>query len=122
MKFINATNQTVRLFDETSQRILLELPTEPPAIETRVMDSYVVEYEDDATGAMVPVIRHDFQLLSDLPPEKDGVVYVVGWAVIQALFDAGEMRDDLIAPDTSRDSAVRDMNGRIVGVRKFRVM
>lgn len=122
MKFVNLTNQTVRLFDESSQRILLELPTDPPAIRPNVFDDHLFTIEDDETGIEVPVVRHVFELAAELPAPRAGVVFVVGWAVIQALEDAGERRDDLIAPDTSRDSAVRDATGRIVGVRKFRVM
>jgi len=122
MKFINLTNQTIRLYDDTGRRVLLELPTDPPAVTAQVIPEVVDEILDDETGKFVVVVRHIYSIVGTLPKPKPDTMYVVGWAVLLALADEKKPRSDLIAPDTSRESAVRDANGRIVGVRRFRVI
>ena len=123
MKFVNLTNNAIRVFDASGKRMLFEVPTDPRIIsEAKVRPETVTEIIEDDTGRLVPVIRHRYTLIDELPEPENGVVYVVGWATIQALEELGETREDLIAPDTSRESAVRGSNNRIVGVRQFRVL
>ncbi|RLI31246.1 hypothetical protein DRO48_01235 [Candidatus Bathyarchaeota archaeon] len=56
-------------------------------------------------------------LAEDLPEPQEGVFYIVSSMVAEAL----SWRKDLLAPDTSPASAVRDEQGRIVGIRRFQV-
>lgn len=83
---------------------------------------FVDEFLDDETKESVTVVRHVFSLVDDLPEPEPDTVYIVGWAVLQALVNAGIHRDDLIAPDTARESVVRGEGYRIKGVRRFRVI
>jgi hypothetical protein len=115
MKLINLTTRTIRIYDLDGLELLYELPTTPPA------PSVIANIETVMTINNVSVVRHTFTLLDDLPPSKSGVIYVVGWPVIQAMIDQGITRDDVVAPDTGRGSAVRDQNGNILGVKQFRV-
>jgi len=122
MKLVNLTNQIIRLYDVTGSRVLLELPTDPRVVtDAKVRAETASEFLDDDTALSISVVRHRYTLIDELPESIPGVTYVVGWAVIQAVEELGSFRDDLIAPDTSRESAVRE-NGRIVGVRQFRVL
>lgn len=122
MKLVNLTNQTIRVYDETGRYVLIEVPTDPPAAKAEVSTDTVAEHLEDDTGHVVTIVRHQYNLSEVLPAEIPDTLFVVGWAVLQSLADSGEHRDDLIAPDTSRESAVRNSNGRIVGVRKFRTL
>jgi len=115
MKLVNLTQRTLRLYDSEGVTVLAELPTTPPAIEA------VVDCEPIRSLEGFPIVSHQFRLTDTVPPPVAGVVYVVGWAVIQALSELGIYRKDVVAPDTARGSAVRDVRGNIIGVRRFRV-
>ena len=115
MKLVNLTQRTLRLYDSEGVVVLAELPTTPPAIEA------VVDCESVRSLDGFPIVQHQFRLTDQIPPPLEDVVYVVGWAVVQALAELGVYRDDIVAPDTARGSAVRDVRGIIIGVRRFRV-
>ena len=119
MKLINLTSRTIRVYDEEGVNVLYELPTSPPAISVDVTAEVL---RTIGNSDVVPAVRHQFRLTNELPTEKKNTVYVVGWAVLQAILEGGLIRDDLVAPDPSRGSAVRDNHGQIVGVKRFRVM
>lgn len=63
----------------------------------------------------IPVVRNTMGRPENVPEPKEGTAYIVSFLVASALPE----RDDLIAPDTTPDSVVRDENGRIVGVKRF---
>lgn len=69
----------------------------------------------DALG--VPVVRTTWGAIEGLPDPEPGVIYLVSTAVAQAAAAAG--RDDVLAPDTGPESAVRDDAGRIIAVRRL---
>ena len=48
--------------------------------------------------------------------------YIVSLIVQQAIKDITPRRSDLLSPDTGPESAVRDETGRIIGVKRFRVV
>jgi len=70
----------------------------------------------------IPVVRTEYGDITDLPEPKRGTVFIVPTLVLVALRAKGIQRDDLVAPDTSPASAVRDEAGRIVAVRRFQVL
>lgn len=117
VNLVNLTQNTVRVYDETGERVLLELPTRPPAAEAE--EDLVLEEELTVEGVPVEVVSHGFSAPRNVPAPERGTVYVVSYPVLQALDDE---RVDCVAPDTSRGSAVRDARGRIVGVRRFRCL
>jgi len=65
----------------------------------------------------VPVVRTRIGQVIGLPEPEVGTVYIVSSLVAQAAAAMG--RDDVLAPDTGPDSAVRDADGRIVAVRRL---
>lgn len=64
-----------------------------------------------------PVWKTTYGKVEDLPEPEEGKVYIVALLVLQALLG----RTDLVAPDTSPESAVRK-DGIIVAVRGFTVL
>jgi len=71
---------------------------------------------DDGEVKSIPVVRTTFGEVKGLPEEKEGTIYIVSSMVAQACRDT---RHDLVSPDTSPESAVRDSDGRIVAVRRL---
>jgi hypothetical protein len=114
MELINLTDFTIRLFDEDGQTVLLELPTDPPSV-------VAAEIIESVRPSDPPIIRRTHKVdVDDIPEPEEGVLFVVGFAVLQALKEMGVDRPDLVSPDTGRGSVIRDRHGRIVGVRRFR--
>jgi len=66
----------------------------------------------------IPVYHTSFGVVEGLPEPQPGTIYIVSTLVLAAT----KNRNDLVAPDTSPASAVRDDNGRIIGVRAFQVL
>lgn len=69
----------------------------------------------DACG--VPVVRTAFGPLSGLPEPEEGTFYITSTIVAQAAAAAG--RRDVLAPDTSPQSAIRGADGQIEAVRRL---
>jgi hypothetical protein len=76
----------------------------------------VSEYVMDVNGCSVFRTRFVKVEGDDLPPPRAGVMYIVSSIVAQLYSE----RDDLLAPDTSPESAIRNDAGQIVAVRYFR--
>ena len=72
----------------------------------------------------VPVYRTTYTEVEGLPEPEPGTVYIVSLLVLQALQARRVQRSDVVAPNTSPtpNGAVRDAQGRIVGVRSFVVL
>jgi len=66
---------------------------------------------NEVNGIPVYVVRYK---LPELPPKKEGVIYIVSSVIMLLLKAYGIHRDDMMAPDTN--SAIR-VNGKIIGVR-----
>ncbi len=61
----------------------------------------------------------EYGLVEGLPAETvGGPLYLVSALVASAV--RGELRGDLLVPDTGPDSAIRDARGQIVAVRRLR--
>ena len=65
----------------------------------------------------IPVVRTEFGAVEGVPEPKPNTIYIVSSVVAQALKE----RRDLVAPDTGPQSAIRDENGRIVGIKRFQI-
>lgn len=63
----------------------------------------------------IPVVRNVLGPVIGLPEPEEGIMYIVPFLVASALPE----RDDLLAPDTTPASVVRDEQGRIVGVKRL---
>lgn len=64
----------------------------------------------------IPVMQTTFGNAIELPDPQDDTYYIVSSVVLDNI-----NRNDLICPDTGPDSVVRDNNGNIIGVKRFRV-
>ena len=110
MEFVNLTPHEVIVFDEEGKNVLLRVP---PSGEVARVE---VKRKEAGTLNGVPLVRSEFGEVQGLPEPREGVVYIVSMIVLQAL--QGK-RKDVVAPDTSPQSAVRDSEGRIIGVKAF---
>lgn len=69
----------------------------------------------------VEVIADHFSPVVGLPDPQPNTIYLVSGRVIYALSVAGDVRSDVLSPATSpKDGAIRDPNGRVVGVTRLR--
>ena len=72
----------------------------------------------EIVGTQVPVIRSTFSAPTDLPEAEAGTCFVVSVITAQAAKASGRATDDLLITA----DPVRDVNGKIVGCRKFAVL
>lgn len=121
--------QTINL---TPHEIVVVKPDTPSTISPDELDKWVVkryppsgmvarvkpvqEYVGNLDG--VPVYRTRYGDTEGLPAPSPNTMYIVSIIVLQANPD----REDLVAPDTGPGSAVRDPDGRILGVRRFLII
>jgi hypothetical protein len=107
VKIINCTPHPVVWVNKNGDKTTFEPSGNVPRLETVTQK---VGWIGD-----IPMVRNTMGEVVGLPGPVDGVVYIVSFLVCQACPD----RADLVAPDTTPDSVVRDENGRIVGVKRF---
>ena len=142
MRIINLTEHNVSVECWTSH---VEEPThlQTTTFPVSGVDARVSELPDWALPDAVPVahsfLGHPVEILiaepvsygpvSDLPDPDPGdapdrrhylVSTLVASAVVAASRISGTMRTDLLVPDTGPDSAIRDVRGQIVAVRRLR--
>ena len=111
MKVVNLTPHEVKVLDENGNVVA----TFPPSGQiARVKTSR--EKVGEING--IPVFKTVFGKVEDLPESQPDTVYIVSLLVLQACPD----RHDLVAPDTSPQGAVRDEQGRIIGVKGFQII
>lgn len=110
MRIINLTPHAIGLAvgDE-----VVTIPASGTVARVSVTVSPAGEIETDY--GRVPLVRLTYGDPVGLPEPEDGVVYVVSKVVADALPD----RHDLVYPDTSPESAIRNEAGQIVAVRRM---
>ena len=64
----------------------------------------------------ISVVRTQYGEVDGLPDPADNTVFIVSGVVLTAIKGS---RDDVLAPDTSPTSVVRDDEGRIIAVKRF---
>jgi len=112
VKFVNLTPHEIVVYmkDDIEQ---MRIPPSGKVARVSVIRQQVKEIEG------IPVYNCEFGNVEGIPEPKEGVIYIVSTLVRQALTRRGEIRADVIAPDTSPDSVVRDKEGKTIGVRAF---
>lgn len=110
-EIINLTPHTINVCDDNG-----DITTSYPSTGVARVDTNEV-----VTGSIddVNVVETEYQGVTGLPEPKDNTVYVVSILVLQAL---NGTRSDVVAPNTSPKSCVRDDKGQIVGVKSFTVI
>ena len=108
IEVVNLTPHEVRIFDDNGNEILCIPPSGQVArIKT---EQTVIGYING-----VPVVKTVFREVLNLPEPKPNTIFIVSSLVAQAV----PHRKDIVAPDTSPQSAVRDATGNIIGVKRF---
>ena len=115
MNFINLTPHTVNVVDDSGNSILSVAPSGAVA---RVMTQQKVV----GNVGGVDVVRTVFGDVDGLPDPQPNTVYIVSTLVLQALKANGIVRDDVVSPDSSPASVVRNADGQIIGVKRFQVL
>ena len=109
MNIINLTPHTINVADKDGN-IIREI--KPSGTVARVSTKEAPAGEIDG----IPVVETKFGEVEGLPEPQDGTVFLVS-SIVRSAVPA--LRTDVLVPDTG-PTAVRDEQGRIVAVRRFR--
>lgn len=112
MAFVNLTPHPVSVFSADGKKLFELVSSGVARLSQR--DELVGEKES------VPLIRSSFGAIEGLPASQEGVLFVLSAMMLEAAKGMGRL--DVVAPATGPShGAVRDPQGRIVGVTKFLV-
>jgi hypothetical protein len=110
VKLVNLTPHEIVVYQ--GDNVVLRVP--PSGQVARVTT------KEEVVGVVngVPLVRTVYGEIQGLPDPQPGTIYIVSLLVLQALQGR---RSDVVAPNTSPTplGAVRDAQGRIIGVRSF---
>ncbi len=67
----------------------------------------------------IPVVQNTYGAVEGLPGPEPGTVYLVSSLVLGALEAQGIYREDVFAPDTGPQGAIRGPDGQIRGVKRL---
>ena len=111
MKIVNLTPHELNIYLPNGKVLTIK----PSGTVARVRTSQMKE------GSVygIPVVRTQYLDVEGLPPKKEDTIYIASTLVTQIARQM--MRNDVFAPDTGPQSAVRDETGRIIGVRRLQI-
>lgn len=112
VKFVNLTPHDVVLCPEPQSKIVIPKSGTVARVATRKTKVSEIAIEDKK----IPVYEIQYGNIEGLPEPQPGVIYIVSLLVLQAVRGS---RSDVVAPDTSPDSAIRDNSGNIICVKGF---
>lgn len=115
VEFVNLTPHDVVIMD--SQGNVLKTIPRSGAVARLVSEEEII---GDIDG--IPVVATKYVSVEGLPDPEPNKVYIVSSLILQALKAKGIERDDVVAPATGPNWAVRDENGRIIGVKGFQII
>jgi hypothetical protein len=107
MQFINLTPHTINVY--RGDDVILSIPSSGYCRVATTQES-VGELDG------IPVVKTRYGEVEGLPPPKKGTTYIVSAMALQVV---GHCWNDVVAPNTSPESAVRNDKGEIIGVRSF---
>jgi len=110
-RIINLTPHTVTL---VCGQLTVEIPPSGQVARVSATAQQVGSVEID--GFSFPVVKTVFGDVQGLPEPQEDTVYIVSTLVLSA----AQGRNDLVAPNTG--AAIRDADGKIVGVPGFQVL
>lgn len=112
MKVINLTAHTINVILGEKE---LAYPSEGLAR---------VKTEEKTIGTVegIPIVKTVYTTVEGLPDMQEDTVYLVSTLVLQALKANGVCRPDCLAPNTGLSGAIRDDQGRIIGVKGFQTL
>ncbi|NPA98373.1 MAG: hypothetical protein GXO43_03245 [Crenarchaeota archaeon] len=115
-RIINLTPHPISIMDET-EKIMCTIP--PSGTVARVSQQRISAGTIDVDGVKIPVVKTVYGEVEGLPdkPEPD-TYYIVSTIVAQAIIQQKpEFMGHILTPDTGPGSAMRDSQGRIIGVK-----
>jgi hypothetical protein len=116
VEFINLTPHEMVIYDEEGKNVILRIP--PSGKIARVAtDSRIIGKVDN-----IPVRKTVYGEIIGLPDPRPNTIYLVSTVLLMALKEKGIHRPDVLSPDTTSDSAVRDEQGRIIGVKYLQTL
>ena len=108
--YINLTPHPLSIFDEQGALVLSLSPAagmRTPRVSQ--INERVAEAEAETPNGVVPVYRPQFGEVTDLPPRRNGYIYIVSRMVRSAV----QGRSDIVCPGLP----IRDELGRITGAK-----
>ncbi|MDD3460946.1 MAG: hypothetical protein PHW28_06600 [Mesotoga sp.] len=104
---INCTQHDITIKKEDGTEVVLS----PSGLVPRVNSESVT------IGSVngIPIVQSKLTNVDNIPEPAPNTIYLVSSFVSAALPD----REDVLSPDTSPESVIRDESGRIVGVRRL---
>jgi len=109
VKFVNLTPHAIIIRKDGE----LHIPPSGEVARVTVKSKEVAEIEN------IPVVEQRYGEIQGLPKPQESTVYIVPTIVLLALKAKNIKRDDVVAPDTSPASAIRNEAGQIIAVRRF---
>ncbi len=109
MKFINLTPHEIVVRTDGGD-VMIPASGQVARVSEHVSDAGMLDG--------IPVVDCRLGSPFGLPDAVDGTIYIVSPIVCGAVVG----RPDVVAPDTGPQSVVRDADGKIVAVRRFRRM
>lgn len=115
MKLINVTGRNLDIYDKDGKEIVTTILSEGAA---------TVQVSRTECGKVGDFALHrtEYGEIEGLPEPEDGIVYIVNFFVLNALRYHGIQRNDCVSPDTAFQSAVRDEQGHVIGIRGFQMI
>jgi hypothetical protein len=117
VNFVNLTPHEVVVF--AADGSVLKIPPSGQVARVAARETQV-----GTINGIIPVFRTEYGEVEGLPEPKENTIYIVSLLVLQALRARGIQRNDVVAPNSGPgpNGAVRDEQGRIIGVRSFIVL
>lgn len=116
VQLVNLTPHDIKVYFEDGETVKAVIKPSGEVARVTVVRKKIGEVNG------IPVYRNVFGKVEGLPKPKKGVYYIVSTLVQQAVRSRGSKRKDLLSPDTTPESVVRDKDGRVIGVKALQVI
>jgi len=108
IELVNLTPHTITIIGESGE-VKAEIYPSGQIARVKVEQRIIKKIDD------IPVVKTVFSEVEGLPAPRPSTIFIVSSMVAQAV----PHREDVVAPDTSPEGAIRDEEGRIIGVKRF---
>ena len=118
IKLINLNPHPINICDEQGN-VVLTIPKQGLA---RVSQTNEIIGSLNYEGIKIPLIEATYGDIQGLPDPKTNEYYIVSLITALMLKSSpiySKYKGHILVPNTGKDSAVRDKNGNIIGVKSF---
>lgn len=116
MRIRNLTSKTINVITEEKEFVF---PSEGCARVLATTEPFGEIHTETESINGIPVVRTTYGEIEGLPEPQEGIVNIVSYVILNALKAKGNLRTDVVAPNTSPSGVVRDEDGSVIGVRGF---